>query len=233
MLLSIQTMKDRSYSSDASITSWVAAIKVVFNGLSSLIVLPCVMASRIACYFVGAERGFPGWSQAFALVPGLAGIYLRRGFYRATLLRCGADAQISFGTVFSNSTAEIGRGVYVGVYGCLGGVTLEDDVLIASHVSITNGAAQHGIDRLDIPIRDQPGIRPRVTIGEGSWVGERTVVMADIGKHCVIGAGSVVTKPIPDFAIAVGVPARVVRFRGRLNPSDAKTIEPAKVIPGV
>jgi acetyltransferase-like isoleucine patch superfamily enzyme len=101
----------------------------------------------------------------------------------------------------------------VGPYCCLGEVTLEDDVLLGSHVSITNGAAQHGIERLDIPIREQPGTWPRVTIGKDSWIGDRAVVMADVGKHCVIGAGSVVTTPIPDYAIAVGVPARVIRFR--------------------
>jgi acetyltransferase-like isoleucine patch superfamily enzyme len=92
-------------------------------------------------------------------------------------------------------------------------VTLEDDVLLGSHVSITNGAAQHGIDRLDIPIREQPGTWPRVTIGQDTWIGDRAVIMADVGKHCVIGAGSVVTTPIPDCTIAVGVPARVVRSR--------------------
>lgn len=37
--------------------------------------------------------------------------------------------------------------------------------------------------------------------------------MADVGKHCVIGAGSVVCRAIPDYAIAVGVPARVIRYR--------------------
>jgi acetyltransferase-like isoleucine patch superfamily enzyme len=37
--------------------------------------------------------------------------------------------------------------------------------------------------------------------------------MADVGRHCIIGAGSVVTQPIPDYAVAVGVPARVVRSR--------------------
>jgi acetyltransferase-like isoleucine patch superfamily enzyme len=90
---------------------------------------------------------------------------------------------------------------------------LEDDVLLGSHVSITNGGAQHSIERLDIPIREQLGTWPRVTIGEDTWIGDRAVVMAHVGRHCVIGAGSVVTTPIPDYAIAVGVPARVVRFR--------------------
>ena len=50
-------------------------------------------------------------------------------------------------------------------------------------------------------------------IGEGTWVGSAAVVLADVGRHCVIGAGAVVTVPIPDYAIAAGVPARVIRSR--------------------
>jgi hypothetical protein len=76
-----------------------------------------------------------------------------------------------------------------------------------------NGGSQHGIERLDLPVREQPGTWPRVTIGRDSWIGDRAVVLADVGRHCVIGAGSVVTRPLPDYAIAVGVPAKVVRFR--------------------
>lgn len=52
-----------------------------------------------------------------------------------------------------------------------------------------------------------------VTVGEGSWVGSGAVLLADVGHHCVIGAGSVVTRPIPDYAIAAGVPAKVIRDR--------------------
>ena len=129
------------------------------------------------------------------------------------LPRLDADVWISFGTTISHPTAEFGSAVYVGPYGMLGDVTLEDDVLLGSNVSIMNGSEQHGIERLDIPIREQPGKWPRVTVGRDSWIGDRSVVMCDIGKHCVIGAGSVVTKPIPDYSIAVGVPAKVVRDR--------------------
>jgi acetyltransferase-like isoleucine patch superfamily enzyme len=49
-------------------------------------------------------------------------------------------------------------------------------------------------------------------IGEGSWLGENVCVIgASIGKHCVIGANSVVTKDIPDYSVAVGIPAKVIK----------------------
>jgi acetyltransferase-like isoleucine patch superfamily enzyme len=123
--------------------------------------------------------------------------------------------------VFSHPTARVGRKVYLGVYCVIGDATLEDDVLIGSQVSVMNGAKQHGIERLDVPVREQPGEWPRITIGRDTWIGDRAVVMADVGKHCVIGAGAVVAKPIPDFAIAVGNPARIVRFRGDLTRGEA------------
>jgi acetyltransferase-like isoleucine patch superfamily enzyme len=50
-------------------------------------------------------------------------------------------------------------------------------------------------------------------VGEGTWIASGAIVLADVGKHTVIGAGSVVTEPIPDYVIAAGVPARVIRSR--------------------
>lgn len=182
-----------------------------------VLIFPAYLGFLGASLLLGRERAFPGWSQAMSLIPGLLGVYLRRAFYGLVLPRCAADACLSFGMLLSHPSTRIGARVYVGAYSLLGDVTLEDDVLVASHVSIVNGPSQHGIERLDIPIREQPGVWTRITIGRDSWIGERAVVMADVGKHCVIGAGAVVTKPIPDYAIAVGVPARVVRFRDEFD----------------
>jgi acetyltransferase-like isoleucine patch superfamily enzyme len=190
-----------------------AFLKSLANGLALVTIFPLFALYQGQKLILGAVRVFPGWSQGFSLFPGLVGGYLRRAFYRFVLPRCAADCWLSFGTVFSHPTAEVGKTVYVGLYCCLGDVTLEDDVLLGSHVSVTNGGAQHGIARLDIPIREQPGVWPRIRIGKDSWIGDRAVVLADVGKHCVVGAGSVVTKPIPDYAIAVGVPAKVIRYR--------------------
>jgi virginiamycin A acetyltransferase len=188
-------------------------LKLAANAAATVAMAPCLLAYYALAAVVGRRRAFPGWSQAVSLFPGLTGDYLRRAFYRGTVARFGTDAVVSFGTVFSSSKVSVGDNVYIGILCSLGEVTLEDDVLVGSHVSITNGNRQHGTSRLDIPVREQPGEWPRVKIGTDTWIGERAIVMADVGKHCIIGAGAVVTKPIPDFAIAVGSPARIVGDR--------------------
>ena len=104
--------------------------------------------------------------------------------------------------------------MYVGPRCHLGLVHLERDVLLASGVHVPSGGATHGISDPGRPIRDQPGARAIVRIGEGTWVGSGAVVLADVGRHSVVGAGAVVTAPLPDYVIAAGVPARVIRSRG-------------------
>jgi acetyltransferase-like isoleucine patch superfamily enzyme len=204
-----------------------AILKLLTRAIAFALVLPAWLLYQLSACVLGHAAAFPGWSQAFSLLPGRTGVYLRWAFYRLTLAECGADASIGFGTTVSHPSARVGPRVYVGLFCSLGDVTLEEDVLIASHVSVMNGAGQHSIDRLDIPVREQPGTWPRVTIGRDTWVGERSVVLTNVGRHCVIGAASVVTRPLPDYAIAVGSPARVVRFRdgspvGGTPPQGAK-----------
>jgi virginiamycin A acetyltransferase len=188
-------------------------LKLTADAIATLLVLPAWLLYRMAAIVMGTERAFPGWSQGMSLIPGLCGVYLRRAFYRLVFPECGAGTVISFGTVFSHPTARLGRNVYLGVYCSIGDVTLGDDVLVASHVSIINGGSQHAIDRVDVPIREQTGSYPRITIGRGAWIGERSVVMADVGRDSIIGAGAVVTKPVEERVIAAGVPCRVIRRR--------------------
>lgn len=90
-------------------------------------------------------------------------------------------------------------------------ITIGDDVWTGHHVYITD--QNHGYDDLDLPISRQVMPERAVSIGDGSWLGHGTVVLpgATIGRHVVIGANSVVTGDIPDFSVAAGVPARVIK----------------------
>jgi acetyltransferase-like isoleucine patch superfamily enzyme len=102
----------------------------------------------------------------------------------------------------------IGRGS--GIVGHLQ-IEIGDDVWTGHHVYITD--QNHGYDDPDLPISRQVQPERPVVIGDGSWIGHGTVVLpgARIGRHVVIGANSVVTGEIPDYSIAVGAPARVVK----------------------
>ena len=85
-------------------------------------------------------------------------------------------------------------------------------MLIASNVLISS--ENHGTDpESDIPYSGQPLLSAPVFIGEGCWIGERVMILpgVTIGKKCIIGAASVVTKDVPDYCIALGSPAKVVK----------------------
>ena len=92
-----------------------------------------------------------------------------------------------------------------------GELTIEEHVLTADRVYISDNL--HGYEDITKPIHLQPiKQNGHVTIGEGSWLGENVcVVGASVGKHCVIGANSVVTKDIPDYSVVVGIPAKVIK----------------------
>lgn len=92
-------------------------------------------------------------------------------------------------------------------------IEIGDDVFTGHNVYITD--ASHGYDDPDTPIGRQFGDPRPVRIGAGSWLGHGTIVLpgSSIGRHVVVGAGSVVTGELPDFSVAVGNPARVIRTR--------------------
>ena len=187
------------------------------RGIALVCVLPLLASFAVRAAVIGPDRALEGSTQFLALFPGLIGQYLRRAFLSRVLAGCDKTATICFGTTFSQVGARIDARSYVGPGCVLGWVHIERDVLVASGVQITSGRQTHGVSDPSVPIRDQEGTRTLVRIGEATWIGSSAVVMADVGRHCVIGAGAVVTKPIPDAVIAAGVPARVIRQR---TPAD-------------
>jgi acetyltransferase-like isoleucine patch superfamily enzyme len=90
-------------------------------------------------------------------------------------------------------------------------IDIGDDVWTGHHVYITD--ANHGYVDPDLPVGKQFAAPRPVRIGSGSWLGHGALVLggATIGEHVVVGAGAVVTGDLPEYSVAVGNPARVIR----------------------
>ena len=98
-----------------------------------------------------------------------------------------------------------------------GKIVIEKNVLTADRVYISDNL--HGYEDITKPIKEQRiKQNGQVVIGAGSWLGENVCVLgASIGRNCVIGANSVVTHDIPDYCVAVGIPAKVIKKYDFIN----------------
>jgi acetyltransferase-like isoleucine patch superfamily enzyme len=188
-------------------------LKSLLRILALVLVLPELISFWCRAPLLGRDRALEGSTQTLSLIPGLVGVYLRRAFLMQVLDHCHSTATVEFGTIFSQTGARIEENVYVGPRCHLGLVHLRRDTLLGPAVHVPSGARTHGTADPGKPIREQAHERVVVTIGPGAWVGSAAVVMADVGEGTVVGAGAVVTKPLPSYVVAAGVPAKVVRER--------------------
>lgn len=188
--------------------------RAVVHGAAAVLSLPFVGWARLGLLW-GSEQPYSSMACALALLPGLPGILLRRAFYCQTLKCCRWDLTVCFGALITHPTARIGSNVWIGGYSLIGRCSISDNVLIASRVSVLSGRHPHRFDDPSKPIQGQGGAFVEIQLGADSWLGEGSIVMADLGRGCVVGAGAVVVKPVNDFAVVVGNPARQVSTRGQ------------------
>jgi virginiamycin A acetyltransferase len=177
------------------------ATKKVAQAVALLVAFPCAMVTA----FGHLQPMFTVFSQLLAMGPGLPGDYLRSAYYKLTLRRCSSDTRISFGTYFVRRESVVGKLVAIGSYCVIGGATIGPGTQIGSHVLIPGGRHQHSRDASGNLAETK---HAEITIGNRCWIGDGAILMADIGEGSTIGAGAVVSKPIPSGVVAVGNPAR-------------------------
>lgn len=188
-------------------------IKAILNLLSKVLVLPLVIICKLEEILLSrdSEIVFHFCTQTVALLPGLPGAFLRRGFYSLVLDECSPDSHIGFGTLFSHRSNTIKAHVYIGNYALIGSCHIGEHSLIGSRASILSGTALHELgedgkwtpysaDRLSI-----------IKLEKNVWVGEGAIIGADIGEGSMVGAGAVVTSKVKSHIIVAGNPARFVR----------------------
>jgi len=151
-------------------------------------------------------------------VIGLPSMRLRSWLCKRVFKSCGNKLVVENGAYFGN-----GNDFSVGDEAALGTnfksinriVTIGNYLMMSEDVMFIGG--EHHFDQINIPMGHQGGSeKTPLTIDEDVWIGARALVLPGckhIGKGVIIGAGSVVTKDIPDYAIVGGNPAKVIRMR--------------------
>ena len=93
----------------------------------------------------------------------------------------------------------------------IGPVSIGNDIRLAQNITLSG--LNHNYTDVDLPIHVQGVSTAPIVIEDETWIGANVVILAGItiGKHCIVAAGSVVTKNVPSYSVAVGNPARVVK----------------------
>jgi len=144
------------------------------------------------------------------------GIYRKiRYFFASRSVRsCGKNVNFERGARF-DSDITIGDNSGIGI-NCLvsGSAVIGNDVMMGPECILYSRNHAHGDIHLPMNLQGFEQERP-VHVGDDVWFGARVLVMpgVTIGSHCIIGAGAVVTKNVPDYAIVGGNPARILRMR--------------------
>jgi acetyltransferase-like isoleucine patch superfamily enzyme len=147
------------------------------------------------------------------------GNIFRHGVLKLFLKRIGKRSWVRDGVTFwypknisIGDHSSINEFVYLNG---AGGIEIGDYVMIAHNASLIS--EDHGFDDVNTVMRKQASIRAKITIGSDVWIGAGVHILkgVTIGEGALIGANAVVTKDIPPYAIAVGNPARVLRYRGQ------------------
>ncbi len=114
------------------------------------------------------------------------------------------------------NSLKIGDNVGINHYcfiGVRGSITIGDNVIFGPRVNVFS--ENHNFENLDIPIKNQGVAKEDTVIGNDVWIGANVSIMpgVKVGNGCVIAAGSVVTKDIPDFSVVAGIPAKIIKNR--------------------
>lgn len=164
-------------------------------------------------------RGFHRFGEGSLIMAPLSTIYNEDHISIGSRTMIGENVALAAGMApgqrcFTKPVIVIGDRCLIGRdSSIIGHLTIEigDDVWTGPRVYVTD--QNHDYTDVSRPIGSQSQPERAVYIGDGSWIGTGAVVLpgAKIGRHCTIGANSVVTGEIPDYSVAVGAPARVIK----------------------
>ena len=143
---------------------------------------------------------------------------IRAWMVKGFISSCGKNVNVEHGATFARDLV-LGDNSGVGVNCRLGGgVTIGDNVMMGPDCVML--PHNHRTSSLDIPMCQQGFEDPRpIHIGNDVWIGTRVIIMpgVTIGDHSIVGAGAVVTKDVPEYAVVGGCPAKILKMRNEVK----------------
>lgn len=182
-----------------------------------LLVRQSIIRWKMARLRPGSERWHKLQQKISLLSVSEDDMAIRIYFFERSVKRCGGKLYILPNTIISYPYhVTIGYNVFInrGV-----NITAREDVFIGDNTLIGPGvvinSGMHHYEDPNILIRDQGHRTQPIHIGNDVWIGAKSVILPGvcIGDGSIIGAGAIVTKSIPPYSVAVGVPAKVIKFR--------------------
>jgi len=147
---------------------------------------------------------------------------IRRFCCKGMFAHCGKNINVERGAIIgTGKQISIGDNSGIGVDCVVNKAQIGNDVMMGYDVLFVG--QNHEFVRTDIPMRLQ-GSRdePPIIIGNDVWIGHRAILLPGVrvGNGVIVGAGAVVTRDVPDYAIVVGMPAKVLKFRNQTTSDD-------------
>jgi maltose O-acetyltransferase len=145
---------------------------------------------------------------------------------RHLFAKCGKNVNVEHGAdIGTGRHTEIGDNSGIGINCSVKRAIIGRNVMMGPEVVFLND--NHNFSDPDKPLQEQGYISSEpIVVGDNTWIGTRVIVLPGrtIGKCAIIGAGAVVTKDVPDYAIVGGNPAKIIRMR-KENSGESKKEE--------
>ena len=177
----------------------------------ALLISPLIILSIFEKWFTNNEGFFLFGGHLLALLPGSIGRLTRTSYYFFTLKKFSLNSSLGFGSLIYKRETRVFDNLHTASYCTIGLADFHSDVAIENRVSIISGLHEHGSSSNVEKKEYGQVITQRVVIGKKCWLGEGSIVGADVGANSIISVGAVVIKPVPEGCMAMGNPARSIK----------------------
>lgn len=155
--------------------------------------------------------------------------HIRYWICKHLFAKCGKNVNIEHGAIMGMRHIEIGDNSGIGINCRVSKAIIGKNVMMGPDVIIFS--RNHNFADPDKPLQEQDYIDYEPNrIGDNTWIGTRAIILPGrhIGKCAIVGAGAVVTKDVPDYAIVGGNPAKIIRYRRQPDQQSAAKASPSR-----